>query len=132
MADALHAFGCYDQVNLGGLLGIEILCRRITALVDAYDNPAKPNFVNARYFEGSQRSSDIVAPALRTHVLRCAKDDVEVLNSQTRAAAARGPAGTGPGQDEGHGDGLGVRSDGKGRGRARGGRGARAAPPGCA
>ncbi len=38
--------GCYDQVNLANLSGMEILARRVQLIVDAHElNPAQPRLM---------------------------------------------------------------------------------------
>ena len=49
LTEALRLFGTYGQVNLGALAGIETICRRIAFIVDAYANPAKPSWDNAKF-----------------------------------------------------------------------------------
>jgi len=121
LTEALRLFGTYDQVNLGALAGVEALCRRIALIVDAYHNPAKPSWENAKFFSGTAATEEVVAPALRSHVLRRAKDEVEVLNARARSGGLRGqPTGDGAFEDEAADGGGG---DGKGRGRGRGRRG---------
>ena len=47
LTDTLYYAGAYDCLNLGALISIEIVCRRIQTIVDAYSNPARPNWERA-------------------------------------------------------------------------------------
>eukprot|EP00959_Pyramimonas_sp_CCMP1952_P039934 834952-Pyramimonas_sp.AAC.1 len=52
IVEALYQGGVYDQLNMGGLMMVEVLTRRVAAVVDAYSDPTKPSWTNARFFEG--------------------------------------------------------------------------------
>ena len=50
LCDALWSAGSYDQLNLGALSTLEIISRRVAVIVEAYQDPAKPNWATARYY----------------------------------------------------------------------------------
>ena len=43
LTGALYHAGSCDQVNLGGLGSIEVLCRHVAVIVEAHVNPNSPN-----------------------------------------------------------------------------------------
>ena len=125
IVEALYQGGTYDQLNMGGLMMVEVLTRRVAAVVDAYADPSKPSWTNARYFEGVSSVEDVSGPELRGYVHRRAKEQHEMEQAQNRARTLRGaPAETVEGAEGAGGDaagaGRGGGRGGRGRGRARG------------
>ena len=53
LKNALHQGGFYDQLNVGGLGCLEVICQRIAVLVEAHSQPSRPNWTAARYLEGA-------------------------------------------------------------------------------
>ena len=91
--DALEYAGCYDQINLGSLVFAELLCLRVQAIVDAYENnPSKPSFENAKYFSGLKSLSDAVSPDLKSFAARKAKEETEVEKQRQKVRELRGKA----------------------------------------
>jgi hypothetical protein len=147
LGEAFEAFGCYDQVNMPSLAGIEILMRRFQTILEAHAVPgAKPNYAMAASYSGVALLEDGVSPELRTYGARRLKEKyletqvqrigrgggtpasgagdaaaedpiVEGIANVTLAAAAAAPEGSGAGPPAGRGGG------GRGRGRGRGRRG---------
>ena len=66
LCDALYMCGTFDQVNIPALMSMETICRRIQAIVDAYSNPNRPSWENAKLFSGQGTPEDIVSPSFRT------------------------------------------------------------------
>ena len=97
LIDTLYYAGAYDCLNLGALISIEIVCRRIQTIVDAYSNPARPNWENARIFSGSIAPEDCIAPGFRTWAVRKAKDEAEIAAARSKTRELRGGAGAGGG-----------------------------------
>ena len=96
LTDILHYAGTVDQLNLGGLVCLEILARRIQLMTDALQVPMRPNWEAAKYFAGLPSADDVVSPSLRTYVARKAKDESEIFNARSRARELRiGTAGGG-------------------------------------
>ncbi|CAL1149575.1 unnamed protein product, partial [Cladocopium goreaui] len=60
LCDALYMCGTFDQVNIPALMSMETICRRIQAIVDAYSNPNRPSWENAKLFSGQGTPEDIV------------------------------------------------------------------------
>ena len=124
ISECFYVAGTFDQVNLGGLVLLEVLARRLQAIIDAHSGPPgiKPSWEAARLFAGQEAPDDAVDPALRAYVARKAKDEAEVEHSRHRARQLRGGGGAGATADgEGGVDGA-AAPDGRGRGRGRGGR----------
>ncbi|CAK0833049.1 unnamed protein product, partial [Prorocentrum cordatum] len=82
---ALYQGGVYVQLNMGGLMMVEVLTRRVAAVVDAYSDPTKPSWTNARFFEGVSSVEDVSGPELRGYVHRRAKEQHEIEQAQARS-----------------------------------------------
>ncbi|CAK0904383.1 unnamed protein product [Prorocentrum cordatum] len=102
LVESLWLAGTVDQVNIGGLLCIEAICRRMAGIVAAYANPAKPPWDLTRYYTGQLSAEDVVGPEMRSFVSRRAKEDRETgagglrgspaeCGAGGRVAATRGP-----------------------------------------
>ncbi|CAK0868534.1 unnamed protein product, partial [Prorocentrum cordatum] len=87
IVEALYQGGVYDQLNMGGLMMVEVLTRRVAAVVDAYADPSKPSWTNARFFEGVSSVEDVSGPELRGYIHRRAKEQHE--RSRRRIGRAR-------------------------------------------
>ena len=128
LLSAIYYAGSYDQINLASMASIEVLCRRISQIVEAYSgDPTKPpKWGGLRHYMGVTGPMDVIDPALRTAVFRRNKEEMELENWKSRAAGVPPPsplaleAGEGL-PSAGTGDG---RGRGRGRGRDAGGRGA--------
>ncbi|CAK0823925.1 unnamed protein product, partial [Prorocentrum cordatum] len=90
IVEALYQGGVYDQLNMGGLMMVEVLTRRAAAVVDAYADPSKPSWTNARFFEGVSSVEDVSGPELRGYVHRRAKEQHEMEQAQNRGRTLRG------------------------------------------
>ena len=69
---------------------MEVLCRRIQAIVDAYSHPSKPSWENARLFSGQGSLEDIVSPTFRSYAVRKNKDKLELLQARQKVRELRG------------------------------------------
>jgi hypothetical protein len=130
LTDTLYMAGVVDQVNVGGLVSLELVCRRIALIVEAYATSTKPSWEHAKFYSGAASAEEVIAPALRNYVLRRAKDEHDLYSARTRTAPRGGPA---PANGKG-GEGSGTEGGGKGGGKRAGGKGGRggghdAAPP---
>lgn len=90
LTDALYYGGSHDQLNLPALVSMEVLCRRIQAIVDAYSHPSKPSWENARLFSGQGSPEDIVSPTFRSYAVRKNKDKLELLQARQKVRELRG------------------------------------------
>ena len=77
--------GFYDQLNVGGLGCLEVICRRIVVLVEAHSQPSRPNGTAARYLEGAPMSEEVILPGLRSYAMRRAMEEVDIQNAQQRS-----------------------------------------------
>ena len=57
--EALYQAGCCDQLNFGGLMCLEVLARRISAVVMSMANPGRPQWEAARHFAGLGSLDDV-------------------------------------------------------------------------
>ena len=108
------------------MIALEVLCRRIATVVEAFSGPSKPNWANTKFYAGAPAAEEVIHPALRTQVNKKAKEEAELATSRVRTAGVRGqPYGT----DESGGGEPEAPAGGKGGGRAgRRGRGGGQAP----
>ena len=78
-------------------LCVEVLARRIQSIVDAYSNPGRIDFTQARHCVGTGSLEDAIDSALREYVARRSKDEAEIQNARekarTLAAATPTPGG---------------------------------------
>lgn len=79
-----------DQLSIPGLISLEIVSRRVQAIADAYQNPTKPSWENAKIFTGQGSVDDIVAPSFRTCAVRRNKDELELLQARQKVRELRG------------------------------------------
>ena len=88
ITDALFFAATFDQVNIPALMSMECLCRRLQAITDAYTNPNRPSWENAKVCAGQGMLEDIVSPAFRTYATRRNKDELELLQASKFASFA--------------------------------------------
>eukprot|EP00959_Pyramimonas_sp_CCMP1952_P471341 9498267-Pyramimonas_sp.AAC.1 len=69
---------------MSGLMMVEEMTRRVTAMVEAYADPSKPSWTNARIFADVSSEKDVSGPVLRGYVHRRAKEPREVEQAQSR------------------------------------------------
>ena len=124
LTEVLRTAACYDQLNVGSVIGIEILCRRIATVVEAYSDPNKLNWANAKFYAGVPSSEEVIHPALRTQVSKKAKEEAELATARVRTAGLRaqpyGAEDLGGGEPESPAGGKGGGRNGR---RGRGGKG---------
>ena len=90
LTDALWYAATFDQVNIPALICCEVLCRRIQAVCDAYTNPSKPSWENARVFSGQGGPEDIISPTFRSYATKKNKDELELLQARIKVRELRG------------------------------------------
>eukprot|EP00435_Cladocopium_sp_Y103_P068723 s90_g32.t1 len=95
LADVLFYAGTFDQVNIPGLICLEVVCRRLQAIVDAYTNPHKPSWDNAKIFTGQGSPEDIVSPTFRTYAVKKNREELELLQARQKVRELRGAPLTG-------------------------------------
>ena len=79
---------CFDQVNLGALACLEVAARRLIPIVDAHKQGAAPSCVNAKYLTPLPETDEILAPGLRAHLWRRARENLDLMQSAKKADAA--------------------------------------------
>ena len=87
LVEAVEEAGTFDQLNLGALACLEVLCRRVALLVDAHRNPSRPSYANAKFYTGPDTADELVSPEFRAHVVKLAKDDHDVNAPSSRGVA---------------------------------------------
>ncbi|CAK0845399.1 unnamed protein product [Prorocentrum cordatum] len=60
--EVLYMAGCYGQVNLGGLMVLEVLCKRLAGIVVTHSNPQRAQWELAKYYKEAQSAEDVVGP----------------------------------------------------------------------
>ena len=71
-------------------MGQEVVCRRLQAIVDAYMNPARPCWENAKVFAGLGSPDDLVSPMFRTYATKKNKDELELIQARIKVRELRG------------------------------------------
>ena len=102
LVDVLYYAGTYDQVNIPGFMCLEVVCRRLQAIVDAYANAGKPSWENAKLFTGQGAPEDIVSPVFKTYAAKKNKEELELLQARQRVRELRGSPVVG--YDDGSGE----------------------------
>ena len=84
----VDAFATRDQVNVPGLLGCELLCRRLQVIKEAHRvTPSAPDYSAADHFMGwgSRAYGAAVSPELASHVATQLKTEAEILKEGREA-----------------------------------------------
>ncbi|CAK0850742.1 unnamed protein product, partial [Prorocentrum cordatum] len=129
LCDILEEAGEFDQINLGGLACLEVAALRLNLLVDAHKSgPA--SYSNAKYLSPLTDVDQLMAPGLRSHVSRRAKEEYELMQGDRKAeAVAAGSAGARVPPREGADDSAKGGKGGGGGGRGNKTRARALAPP---
>ena len=90
LGDALFYAGAFDQLNIPALISMEVVCRRIQAIFDAYSHPSRPSRENAKIFAGQGSPEDIVSPSFRSYAAKRNKDELELLQARQKVRELRG------------------------------------------
>ncbi|CAE7943852.1 unnamed protein product, partial [Symbiodinium sp. KB8] len=90
LTDAIHFAGTHDQVNIPALISLEIICRRVQSVVEAYTNPNKPSWEHAKVFQGQGSPEDIVSPIFRSYAVKKNKEELELLQARLKVRELRG------------------------------------------
>ena len=85
LADCLYHAATYDQLNVGSVVCLEAVARRLQAIVDAHSVSAtKPNWSIAKYHSGSASSLNVSSEGLRRYATRNAKGEIDLHIAQAR------------------------------------------------
>ena len=117
LCDVVEEAACFDQVNLGALACLEVTARRLNLIVDADKQGGAPSHVNAKYLTPLAGTDEILAPALRAHLSRRAREDWEVMQCAKKADAAAAMTDLTTYDDDGGNDGKQGCGIGKGQGK---------------
>ena len=83
LIESLYVGGTYDQLNLCSLACMEILARRIQAIIDAYSSGPIPDWHSAKIMTLYHSPEDAISPQLKTWAARKNKEELDL--AQTRA-----------------------------------------------
>ena len=102
LIDALYYAGSVDCLNVGGLVCLEILARRVETITEALrDGVDRPSWGTAGYLAGRRQALDCVSPSLRSWATTQVQADRRVQDMRMRG---RAPGAYGGGGGEGEGD----------------------------
>ena len=90
LCDTLYYAGTFDQVNVPALMSMEVVCRRVQAIVDAYADPSKPSWENAKLFSGQGSPEDLVSPTFRSYATKKNREELELLQARQKVRELRG------------------------------------------
>ena len=87
---AIQAFGCIDQFNIGGSVGIEMLFRRLASICEALKRGAdRADWSLSKTIEALEDPVGLLSSERRAEVSRSAKDELDTAALRQRLA---GPA----------------------------------------
>ena len=89
LVDTLYYAGTYDQVNIPALVSLEVVCRRLQAIVDAYTNPSRPSWENAKIYAGQGGPDDVISPSFRSYAAKKNKDELELMQARQKVRELR-------------------------------------------
>ena len=102
LIDALYYAGSVDCLNVGGLVCLEILARRVETITEALrDGVDRASWGTAGYLAGRRQALDCVSPSLRSWASSQVQADRRVQEMRMRG---RAPGGYGGGGGEGEGE----------------------------
>ena len=98
---ALLYFGIYDPLNCPCLAGVEVICQRLSQLIDAYasGDAARPNFKGVRHFVSEVSSTNVVPVHVRKYAHKRAKEEHDMEAFRQKAGAGQGVAVAAGGDD---------------------------------
>ena len=99
LSAVLEMLACFDQVNVGSLMGIELLMRRLQLLESAYETgKGKPDFGHSADVMGflSRESGAVISGTLEAEITERLKTRAEIAKqlSKAREVLPRGPKKT--------------------------------------
>ena len=89
LCDALEEAACFVQLTLGALACLEVAARRLNLMVDAHKQGDAPSHVCAKYLTPLAETDGILAPGLRAHMSRRAREDWDVMRSREKSSRSR-------------------------------------------
>lgn len=81
--------GTYDQLNLSGLASVEVIARRIQAVVDAYSAGPVPDWHASKVMTLYRSPDDAIPPQLRSWAARKNKEELDLAQSRAKFREGR-------------------------------------------
>ena len=88
----LEISGCYDQLDLSALAGMELVSRRLQLIEKSKAAGGAAAYEGAKFFVGYQKTKTLVAPELGRHVAHKLQEEVSVMKERRKHAEERGLA----------------------------------------
>ena len=88
----LEISGCYDQLDLSALAGMELVSRRLQLIEESKAAGGAAAYEGAKFFVGYRRTGALVAPELGRHVAHKLQEEVSVMKERRKHAEERGLA----------------------------------------
>ena len=86
LIDTLYYAGSVDCLNVGGLLCLEVVARRLESIVEALrDGQEQANWDTAKYLAGRKSAMDCVSAGLRSWASSQVQNEARVQSYRTRA-----------------------------------------------
>lgn len=89
LIESIYLAGTYDQLNLSCLASVEVIARRIQAVVDAYSAGSIPDWGSAKVMTLYRSPEDAISPQLRTWAARKNKEEMELAQSRAKFRDSR-------------------------------------------
>ena len=86
----LELSGCYDQLDLSGIIGIEWAARRLQLIEEGKAAGGSAAYEGAKFFVGYRRSGALVAPESGRHEANKLQEEVSVMKERRKHAEERG------------------------------------------
>lgn len=89
LIECIYVGGTYDQLNLSGLASMEIIARRIQAIVDAYSSGPIPDWHSAKVMTLYKSPEDAISPQLKSWAARKNKEELDLAQSRAKVREGR-------------------------------------------
>ena len=127
LVDCIYFAAVYDQLNIGALASLEVISRRVHAIVDAYAAGPRPQWTLAKHLTGATAAEDVVSAELRTYAAKLAREESEMYSARMKFGKKKfggvsddedaGDAKGGAGEASGGGEKPKTRRGGRGQGK---------------
>ena len=89
LIESLYLAGTYDQLNMSCLASVEVISRRVQAVVDAYSAGPIPDWGSAKVMTLYRSPEDAISPQLRSWAARKNKEEMELFQSRAKYREGR-------------------------------------------
>lgn len=89
LIESLYLAGTYDQLNMSCLASVEVISRRVQAVVDAYSVGPIPDWGAAKVMTLYRSPEDAISPQLRSWAARKNKEELELFQSRAKYREGR-------------------------------------------